>query len=264
MSTARAELFAAWPWAYVACVSLLALTGTMQMPIASRYRIVAVPGLGWLGDFWLTHKLHYVGAIGLLALAGYVGTLWLLEWRRSHGLSALGWARVALLALLIGTGAVRVLKNLPGVNFAPDPIMLVDWAHLGLAVALAFGAGAAGLQGLVLGRAGCGGPKAPQRRAGFLSCFATAPVVAARGCNGWAAPGIPKPPGCLRRALRRIHCGQGRPGPWPLAGWYISEVASPRSAMSVGGCVLKCVTTTSLPGASSQEYNLGPEEGTSL
>lgn len=123
-------------WAYVACVALLALTGTMQMPIASRYRIVAVPGLGWLGDFWLTHKLHYVGAIGLLVLAGYVGTLWLLEWRRAHGLSALGWARVALLALLIGTGAVRVLKNLPGVNFAPDPIMLVDWAHLGLAVAL--------------------------------------------------------------------------------------------------------------------------------
>lgn len=132
----RGSGFRVIAWAYVACVSLLALTGTMQMPIASRYRIVAVPGLGWLGDFWLTHKLHYVGAIGLLALAGYVGTLWLLEWRRAHGLSTLGWARVALLALLIGTGAVRVLKNLPGVNFAPDPIMLVDWAHLGLAFAL--------------------------------------------------------------------------------------------------------------------------------
>ena len=135
-SPARGPGFRFIAWAYVACVSLLALTGTMQMPIASRYRIVAVPGLGWLGDFWLTHKLHYVGAIGLLVLAGYVGTLWLLEWRRAHGLSALGWARVGLLALLIGTGAVRVLKNLPGVNFAPDPIMLVDWAHLGLAVAL--------------------------------------------------------------------------------------------------------------------------------
>lgn len=132
----RGPGFRAIAWAYVACVALLALTGTMQMPIASRYRIVAVPGLGWLGDFWLTHKLHYVGAVGLLALAGYVGTLWLLEWRRVHGLSALGWARVALLALLLGTGAVRVLKNLPGVNFAPDPIMLVDWAHLGLALAL--------------------------------------------------------------------------------------------------------------------------------
>lgn len=153
----RGPGFRSIAWAYVACVSLLALTGTMQMPIASRYRIVAVPGLGWLGDFWLTHKLHYVGAIGLLALAGYVGTLWLLEWRRTHGLSALGWARVALLALLIGTGAVRVLKNLPGVNFAPDPIMLVDWAHLGLAVAL-------GLLALV--------------RRGFKASYWAGPVVA--------------------------------------------------------------------------------------
>lgn len=155
----RGPGFRAMTWAYVACVSLLALTGTMQMPIASRYRIVAVPGLGWLGDFWLTHKLHYVGAIGLLALAGYVGTLWLLEWRRVHGLSALGWARVALLALLIGTGAVRVLKNLPGVNFAPDPIMLVDWAHLGLAFAL-------GLLALV--------------RLGFKASYWAGPVVALR------------------------------------------------------------------------------------
>ncbi len=123
-------------WTYVSFVALLAVTGIMQMPIASRYRIVAVPGLGWLGDFWLTHKLHYLGAVGLLLLTGYVVTTWALNWRREHGLSALGWARVAVLALLIATGAVRVLKNLHGVNFSPDPIMLVDWAHLGLAFAL--------------------------------------------------------------------------------------------------------------------------------
>lgn len=123
-------------WAYVALVALLAVTGTMQMPIASRYRIVAVPGLGWLGDFWLTHKLHYLGAIGLLLLTSYVVTVWALKWRREHGLSALGWARASVLTLLIATGAVRVLKNLPSVNFSPDPVMLVDWAHLGLALLL--------------------------------------------------------------------------------------------------------------------------------
>lgn len=124
------------PWAYVLIVTLLAVSGTMQMPIASRYRIVAVPGLAWLGDFWLTHKLHYLGAIALLTLVSYLTTRWLLEWRRDHALTPFGLARAALLAGLILTGAVRVLKNLPGVSFSPDPIMLVDWAHLGLAFGL--------------------------------------------------------------------------------------------------------------------------------
>jgi hypothetical protein len=122
--------------AYVLFAALLALTGTMQMPIASRYRIAAVPGLGWLGDFWLTHKLHYLGAIGLLAVASYVATRWLLEWRRDYALTSLGFVRAAVVLLLILTGAVRVLKNLPDVSFAPDPTMLVDWAHLGLALLL--------------------------------------------------------------------------------------------------------------------------------
>lgn len=121
---------------YIIFMTLLAVTGTMQMPIASRYRIVAVPGLAWLGDFWLTHKLHYVGAIGLLVLTGYVSTRWVLEWRREHALSAWGLARAVLIGLLVATGAVRVLKNLPSVSFSPTPTMLVDWTHLGLAFLL--------------------------------------------------------------------------------------------------------------------------------
>lgn len=122
--------------AYVAFVALLAVTGTMQMPLASRYQIVAVPGLAWLGDFWLTHKLHYVGAVGLLTLTGYLCTRWVLEWRREYALSGLGWFRVGILVLLVVTGAVRVLKNLPSISFSPTPTMLVDWAHLGLAFLL--------------------------------------------------------------------------------------------------------------------------------
>ncbi|MDP3427268.1 MAG: 4Fe-4S ferredoxin [Humidesulfovibrio sp.] len=123
-------------WFYVLVVTLLAVSGTMQMPIASRYHIVAVPGLAWLGDFWLTHKLHYLGAILLLALVSYLATCWALEWRRSHALTAFGLARAALVAGLILTGALRVLKNLPNVSFSPEPIMLIDWTHLALAFLL--------------------------------------------------------------------------------------------------------------------------------
>lgn len=123
-------------WAYILVVALLAVTGVMQMPIASRYRIVAVPGLAWLGDFWLTHRLHYAGALALLALVSYLGTRWWLEWRRDFALTGFGLARAGLLALLVVTGAVRVLKNLPNVSFAPAPTMYVDWAHLALALLL--------------------------------------------------------------------------------------------------------------------------------
>jgi len=123
---------------YVLLLSLLALTGTMQMPIASRYRIASVPGLAWLGDFWLTHRLHYAAAAGLLFVVSYLATRWVLEWRRDFALTPLGFVRAAAVLLLILTGAVRVLKNLPEVSFAPDPTMLVDWAHLGLAFLLGF------------------------------------------------------------------------------------------------------------------------------
>ena len=123
-------------WAYVLAVTLLAVTGTMQMPIASRYRITAVPGLAWLGDFWLTHRLHYLGATLLLTLVSYIATRWVLQWRRDYALTTFGLVRTGLLAALIATGAARVLKNLPNVSFSPEPTMLIDWTHLGLAVLL--------------------------------------------------------------------------------------------------------------------------------
>lgn len=123
-------------WAYGLSVGMLALTGTMQMPIAKRYRIADVPGLAWLGDFWLTHRMHYMAAVALLFLMGYALTRWIMEWRQSWELTGLGRARALTLAALVATGAARVLKNLPDVSFSPHPIMLVDWGHLGLAFVL--------------------------------------------------------------------------------------------------------------------------------
>jgi hypothetical protein len=123
-------------WTYMLLVATLTLSGFMQMPIASRYRIAAVPGLGWLGDFALTHKLHYLAAVGLLFLTSYLVTRWVMEWRRDWELTLFGWVRAGILLLLVATGAVRVLKNLPDISFSPEPTMLVDWAHLGLVLLL--------------------------------------------------------------------------------------------------------------------------------
>jgi hypothetical protein len=112
--------------------ALLAVTGTAQMPIFKRYYIADVPGLGWTADFILTHRLHYIGAALLL--------FWLTRRIILSGLASIGFGRLVLLGALILTGAVRMLKNLPDVSFSPVSTMLIDWTHLGAALALAVAA----------------------------------------------------------------------------------------------------------------------------
>ena len=130
---------------YCCCflVAGLAVTGFAQMPIFKRYYIADLPGLGWLAQFYVTHTLHYIAAVFLLAFACYIGLVYLLALR---GESCLTWpARISitLLTAAIATGAFRVLKNLPDVVFSPGFTMFIDISHLVFAMALlGFGAGA--------------------------------------------------------------------------------------------------------------------------
>ncbi|MEF2144877.1 MAG: hypothetical protein V3573_05480 [Desulfovibrionaceae bacterium] len=128
---------------YTFLATMLAVTGLAQMPIFKRYYIADLPGLGWLADFYLTHKLHYMGAALLLGLFSYVTVRWLRQWNRELRLTALGGLRVALLVGIVLTGAMRMYKNQPGVSFDPLTTMIVDWTHLGLAVLLGLAALAA-------------------------------------------------------------------------------------------------------------------------
>jgi hypothetical protein len=122
-------------WVYAIAVILLALTGFGQMPIFKRYYIAEVPGLGWLGDYYYTHALHYVGAALLVALAVYSAVVHLGLMRRYFRLTVAGYLKIILLAGIIVTGIFRVLKNLPEYYFSPDFIFVIDLAHLGFAMA---------------------------------------------------------------------------------------------------------------------------------
>ncbi len=122
-------------WIYAVAVVLLALTGFGQMPIFKRYYIAEVPGLGWLGDYYFTHALHYVGAALLIALAVYSAVVHLGLTRRSSRLTVAGHVKIVLLAGIIVTGIFRVLKNLPEYYFSPDFVFVIDLAHLGFAMA---------------------------------------------------------------------------------------------------------------------------------
>lgn len=121
-------------WAWGLAIAALAVSGFGQMPIFKRYYIADVPGLGWTADFWFTHKMHYAAGAVLLFVA-FCALARYLKGRASWRLTAMGWARVLVLAGLAATGAVRVVKNLPGHHFGRELTMVVDWAHLGLAIA---------------------------------------------------------------------------------------------------------------------------------
>lgn len=133
MNTERTVLPGTWTrWLFGLLFVEMAFTGFGQMPIFKRYYVADIPGMAWSADFFLTHTLHYLGAILILALFGYVATNYVLSIRRYYRLTAAGWVRVLLLAAIVATGVVRVLKNLPDVTFSPALTMFVDIAHLGL------------------------------------------------------------------------------------------------------------------------------------
>lgn len=115
---------------FVVLFAVLAFTGVGQMPIFTRYYVAEIPGLGWSGDFYLTHTIHYLGATLLLALVAYLAAHYLLTLRRAYSLSLPGLVRTILLAGLVMTGVMRVFKNLPQVTFPPSMTMFIDISHL--------------------------------------------------------------------------------------------------------------------------------------
>lgn len=125
---------------YMFLFALMALTGFAQMPIFKRYYIADIPGLGWLANFYFTHKLHYVGAMLLLAVLAYSVTAYFMAFRKRYSLTRATMVRATLLGAIVITGAVRVLKNLPDVSFSPGFTLMVDISHLGFMMVFALSA----------------------------------------------------------------------------------------------------------------------------
>jgi hypothetical protein len=119
---------------YILTLTLMAITGFGQMPIFKRYYIADIPGMAWTGDFFMTHTLHYLGAMVLLALFSYFIVDFLLIGKKRFRLTNASFIRVVLLAGLVGTGIFRVFKNLPNVVFSPGFTFFIDIIHLGLAM----------------------------------------------------------------------------------------------------------------------------------
>ena len=122
-------------YVYLLTVLLLTLTGFGQMPIFKRYYIADIPGLEWLAQFYVTHYIHYLAAILILALVAYMIIDYLLLQKKHIRLTASGYLRGAILAGIFVSGLLLVIRNLAGSRFAPEFIILLDLTHLGLVMA---------------------------------------------------------------------------------------------------------------------------------
>jgi hypothetical protein len=121
-------------WTFVLTLFFSALTGFAQMPIYKRYYIADLPGLGWLAEFYVTHALHYISAIGFIAITAYLVTDFWLAGRKSFQITLMGYVRAIMLALILVSGVLLVFRNLPGHRFEPEIVMAMDFSHLGLVI----------------------------------------------------------------------------------------------------------------------------------
>jgi ABC-type transport system involved in cytochrome c biogenesis permease subunit len=119
---------------YLITMLTLVISGFAQMPIFKRYYIADIPGLGWLAQFYTTHYLHYLGATVFIALTVYFVLDYLLGGRRILSVTISGYVRIFMLAGLLGTGIMLIIRNQAGVHLPPGLIFYLDMMHLGLVV----------------------------------------------------------------------------------------------------------------------------------
>ncbi len=139
---------------------LLIFSGFGELPMYKRYMVTQIPGLGWAGDFFINLKIHYLAGIVFVSImvfhALYHGRLghqgliprkgdvkascktilcmlgfgeedkmekYLPEQRLAYAyLGGVG-------LLLVLTGMVKVVKNLPGVYLSPTLITSMTLIH---------------------------------------------------------------------------------------------------------------------------------------
>ena len=134
-------------WLYGIAVGLALFSGMGQMPLYNRYYLTSVPGLGWAGNFLALSDLHYLAAALLMGLVAWRLALDLRSPGAAWSWGPRSWWGWSLIALLVISGAAKSLRNV-GVFLPPVALMLLDFVHLGSAMAFMF----SGLASLFMGR----------------------------------------------------------------------------------------------------------------
>ena len=123
---------------YLLTVFFITLSGFGQMPIFKRYYIADIPGLEWLAKFYITHYIHYICAALIVGIASYAAADYLLLSGKKIRLTVTGYLRGTLIAGLIATGILLVIRNFEGYVFSHNLIIFLDLSHLALVMLFLF------------------------------------------------------------------------------------------------------------------------------
>jgi formate dehydrogenase gamma subunit len=139
---------------------LLLFSGFGELPMYKRYMVTQIPGLGWAGDFFINLKIHYLAGIVFVSIMvfhalyhGWVGHQGLIPRKGDVKASCktilcmlgfgeedkmekylpeqrLAYAYLGGVGLvLVLTGMVKVVKNLPGVYLSSSLITSMTLIH---------------------------------------------------------------------------------------------------------------------------------------
>jgi cytochrome b subunit of formate dehydrogenase len=118
-------------WALALSGLVLLLSGLFELPMAARYKITAIPGFAWSGDFIASLSIHYAASVvDLGASIDVIKTFFgkgeeppFDKYLPEQRLAYLGMA--VTIAVIILTGLVKTYKNV----YAPDlPHALILWS----------------------------------------------------------------------------------------------------------------------------------------
>lgn len=124
-------------WCYATALVLALFTGFGNMPLYRRYYIADIPGFGWSGNFFTNLYVHYIAGAVLLALSVYLCIVFWKQKRRNYSLTGSGLARVVALCLVLVSGIIMALKNLPGAVIPFPLVAVLNLGHMGLAMVAA-------------------------------------------------------------------------------------------------------------------------------
>jgi formate dehydrogenase gamma subunit len=139
---------------------LLIFSGFGELPMYKRYMVTEIPGLSWAGDFFIQLKIHYLAGIVFVSVMvfhalyhGWLGHQGLVPRKGDVKASCktilcmlgfgeepkmdkylpeqrLAYAYLGGVGLiLVLTGMVKVIKNIPGVSLAPALIASMTLIH---------------------------------------------------------------------------------------------------------------------------------------